>query len=59
MDKALADDLLLRLNEFRTDESAYCRLLAFFRKANEIGLVGRALDIGDIQRNGPDSEPAR
>jgi len=45
MDQALADDLLLRLNEYRTDENAYCGLLAAFRRMNELGLENKVIDI--------------
>jgi hypothetical protein len=45
MDQALANDLLLRLNEYRTDENTYCGLLAAFREMNEAGLTGKAIDL--------------
>ncbi len=53
MDQALADDLLLRLNQYRTDENNFCGLLAFFRQANELVLAGKSMTLdtaGDLER---------
>lgn len=47
MDQALANDLLLRLNEFRQDEQSYCTVLGYFHDENEIVLAGKAIDIDE------------
>ncbi len=61
MDQALADDLLLRLNEYRTDENVYCGLLSAFREMNEVGLADKVIDLdtaNELQRAVRSNRPA-
>jgi hypothetical protein len=41
LDDAHADDILLKLNEFRTEEASYCEMAG----AIEANLAGRRLDL--------------
>ena len=50
MDRSLANDLLLALEQFSQDEQSYCNALGYFRDENEIVLTGRKLDIEEAVR---------
>jgi hypothetical protein len=51
MDEALANDVLLKLNEFAAEEASYCAEAEALRRLNEQGLAGQAIDpVGDLQK---------
>jgi hypothetical protein len=50
MDQALANELLLSLNQFRQAEQSYCTSLGDFRDENEIVLSGKELNIEEAMR---------
>ena len=44
MSPALANDILLKLNEFRVEEASYCRLAHVLSNVIETNLAGRRID---------------
>jgi hypothetical protein len=44
LDEALANDILLKLNEFRVEEASYCRLAHILSGLIETNLAGRRID---------------
>jgi hypothetical protein len=45
LDDALADDILLKLNEFKVEAASYCGMARILRDAIEMSLAGQRIDL--------------
>ena len=50
LDDALADDILLKLNEFRVEAASYCGMARILRDAIEMSLAGQRIDLDSSLR---------